>query len=82
MYVQTNKILLSFNVILLAGSRRSLASRVHLAGSIQSIRDAVHRIPKPHLSSSRTSLNSEQQSNAEISDKQNKTSMYPTWSSG
>ncbi len=79
-----------FNVILLGGSRRSLSSRVHLAGSIQSLRDAVHRIPKPRLSASRTSLDSEQQSNAEISDrtstkiedKQNKTSMYPTWSSG
>ncbi|UJR25687.1 hypothetical protein I4U23_007038 [Adineta vaga] len=38
------------------GSKKSLASRVHLGGSIQSLRDAVHS--KRHISASRTSLNS------------------------
>ncbi len=66
----------------LDGSKQSLASRMHLTGSIQSLRDAAHRLPKPHLSTSRTSLNSEQKSKSEISDKQSKSSMYPTWSSG
>ncbi|CAF0836232.1 unnamed protein product [Adineta steineri] len=72
------------------GSRHSLSSRMHIGSSVQSLRDAVHRIPKPHLSSSRTSLNSELKKQPEqsdtvsikIPDKQSKSSMYPTWSSG
>lgn len=43
----------------LDGSKQSLSSRKHISGSIQSIRDAVGRIPRPHLSKSRTSLTSE-----------------------
>ncbi|CAF3361298.1 unnamed protein product [Rotaria sp. Silwood1] len=72
------------------GSKQSLASRMHLSGSIQSIRDVVHRIPKSQLSTSRTSINSEQKPKSDILDttsskipnEQNKSSMYPTWSSG
>ncbi len=67
-----------------------MSSRTPVTGSIQSLRDAVHRVPKPHLSTSRTSLNSQQKSKDEISDststkasdKHDKSSMYPTWSSG
>lgn len=66
----------------LADSKRSLSSRMHLTGSIQSIREAAHRFPKPHLSGSRTSLNSERKSQIDSSDNQSKSSMYPTWSSG
>ncbi len=69
-------------------SKHHISSR--MTGSIQSLRDAVHRIPKPHHSSSRTSLNSEQKTKDETidstssrkSEQQNLSSMYPTWSSG
>ena len=43
----------------LDGSKQSLSSRKHISGSIQSIRDAVGRLSRPHLSKSRTSLASE-----------------------
>ncbi len=67
----------------LDNSIQSLSTRMHLTGSIQSLRDATHRLSsKTHLSSSHTSLNSERKSKSEISDKQNKSGMYPTWSSG
>ena len=42
---------------------------MHLSGSIQSLREAVHRIPKPSLSSSRTSLNSEAKVKGDSSEK-------------
>ena len=61
-----------------------------MSGSNQSLRDAAYRIVKPHLSTSRSSLNSEQRLKDETADtnstkpadKQDKTSKYPTWSSG
>jgi hypothetical protein len=68
---------------------------MHLSGPIQGIRDAVHRIPKPHISASRTSLDSEQHPKSEVSDsttlkdhdtisverseKQHKSRMYPSY---
>ncbi len=68
--------------IFLDTNKRSLSSRLHLTGSIQSLREATHRSSKNQLSASNTSLNSEQLPKSEISDKPNKSSMYPTWSSG
>ncbi|CAF2362221.1 unnamed protein product [Rotaria sp. Silwood2] len=71
-------------------SKHSLRSRMNLSGSIQSIRDVVHRIPKSKLSTSRTSINSEQKPKSEtldttsskIPNEQSNSGMYPTWSSG
>ena len=79
-------------------SVRKSSSRKSLSASVQSLRDAVHRIPHPHLSSSRTSLSSKKKrqsvvSNAstindqdsisiQVPEKQNRAGMYPTWSSG
>jgi hypothetical protein len=49
---------------------------MHLSGSIQSLRDAVHRIPKPRRSSSRTSLNLEPNSKSDATiDDQDQTSI-------
>jgi hypothetical protein len=78
-----------FTCIFLDDSKHKL-SKHKISDSIQSIRSAVHRFPKPHLSSSRTSVNSDQKSQAEISDTtslkvphdQHKPGTYPTWSSG
>ena len=42
---------------------------MHLSGSIQSLRDAVNRIPKRNLSASRTSLNSEQKVKGDLAEK-------------
>ncbi len=61
-----------------------------VTGSNQSLGDTANRTTKPDLSKSRTSINSEQKpkdetpntSPTKASDKQNKTSMCPTWSSG
>ncbi len=74
------------------------SSRKSLSASVQSLRDAVHRIPRPHLSSSRTSLSSKKKRQSVVSNtstindqesisvqvpvKQNRAGMYPTWSSG
>lgn len=66
-------------------------SRSHLMGSIHSLREAAQRMTKSSRSGSRTSINSDvtskddQSSNrisTKLSEQQNKTSMYPTWSSG
>ena len=68
------------------------SARRHLSASVERVRDAIHRIPRPHISSSRTSLNSKKKRNSVISnastvndedtvsimvpDKQNRSGMY------
>lgn len=71
-------------------SKHKFSKHKHISSSINSLREAVQRIPKPHISTSRTSVNSEQKPPSEVSDttslqipyNQQKSSMYPTWSSG
>ncbi len=50
----------------LASTTTVKSNRRNISGSMQSLRDAVHRIPHPHISSSRTSLTSEKNRKVEI----------------
>ncbi|CAM2706198.1 unnamed protein product [Rotaria socialis] len=50
------------------GSKQSLSSRMHLGGSIQSLRDVVNRIQKHHLSASHRSINSQKKPTSDVLD--------------
>ena len=71
-------------------SKSNVAPRTPVTGSVHSLGDTTNRTSKPDLSKSHTSINSEQKPKdgtpnttpTKASDKQNKTSMCPTWSSG